>query len=283
MKYFGIILFSLYANYCFSQKKNDFAFLNHLLHKGNYAEMLFLTERDSSFFLPSQKDSLHFYTAWANYSLKKLEEASHSFLKVSESSVFYDQSRFFAAYNQTYLGQYSNARKILESLDTEDATKHSLKYFELSGISMLEGDKKQAENSFNKINPDIAVLNQQIQALQQIGIEKEKHRTKSAWIAGTMSGILPGSGKIYAGRTGEGIASMIATTGFGLIAWENYHKNGIKNFKTLLFGGIFVASYVSNIYGSVLSVKVSEQDYANALHNQILLQLHIPLRNFFEE
>jgi alpha-amylase/alpha-mannosidase (GH57 family) len=97
-----------------------------------------------------------------------------------------------------------------------------------------------------------------------------------------MSGIIPGSGKIYAGRTGEGIASMIATTGFGLIAWENYQKLGYKNLKTLFFGSIFLASYVSNIYGSVISVKIEENNFTNVTQNQVLFQLHIPLRNFFD-
>jgi hypothetical protein len=54
---------------------------------------------------------------------------------------------------------------------------------------------------------------------------------------------------------------MIATTGFGLITWESYRKLGIGNVKTILFGSIFAASYVSNIYGSVISVKIIENEY----------------------
>jgi hypothetical protein len=97
-----------------------------------------------------------------------------------------------------------------------------------------------------------------------------------------MSAIIPGSGKLYAGKTGEGIATMIATTGLGLITWENLRKLGFNHAKTIVFGTFFAATYISNIYGSVISVKIIENEYQDVIHNQILFQLHIPLRNFFE-
>ena len=128
---------------------------------------------------------------------------------------------------------------------------------------------------------DMATIKQQVVALSQISKEHESHHSKSPIWAGVMSCIIPGSGKIYAGKMGEGIASMIATTGFGLITWENYRKLGVGHPKTIFFVSIFAANYVSNIYGSVISVKIIENEYKDATHNQILFQLHIPLRNFF--
>jgi TM2 domain-containing membrane protein YozV len=119
-------------------------------------------------------------------------------------------------------------------------------------------------------------------ALENIYDNHKSHRPKSPVLAGIMSGIIPGSGKIYAGKTGAGIASFIGTAGFGFIAWENYRKLGISHAKTIIFGSIFAFNYVSNIYGSVISVKLIENEYKNAVHNQILFQLHVPLRNFFE-
>lgn len=266
----------------FSQSKSELLFIEHLINKGYYKETIFLLDRDSLKFNKLQLDSVYYYKGWANYSLKNLEQSTQSFLKVNAESSFYAKSRLFAGYNQTYLGKYTDARETFAQLKFDDEMKQALVVFELSGIDMLEGKWVKAKAHLRQINPDIAFLNQQIMALQQIGKEIETHKKKSALLAGAMSGIIPGAGKIYAGKTGEGIASMIATTGFGLITWENYRKLGIGNLKTLFFGGIFLASYVSNIYGSVISVKITEQNYADTTHNQILFQLHIPLRNFFE-
>lgn len=277
------IVFSIFAFLpAFSQSKSELPFIEHLINKGHYKETIFLLNRDSLKFDKLQLDSVYYYKGWANYSLKNLEQSAQSFLKVTERSPFYPKSGFFAAYNLAYLGRYSEARETLARLTFDDELKRSLVFLELGGIDMLEGKLEEGRARLETIKPDIAILNQQVTALQQIGKASKTHRKKSALIAGVMSGIIPGSGKIYAGKTGEGIASMIATTGFGFVAWENYRKLGIDNLKTLFFGGIFAASYVSNIYGSVISVKVTEQNYTDAIHNQILFQLHIPLRNFFE-
>lgn len=282
MKYIWFIVFILTGLRGLAQDKTELLFIEHLLNKGNYKEVIFLTGRDSLKFSQVQQDSVNFYKGWAQYSLKELDLSTSSFLKVGKGSPFYSKSQFFAGYNQIYLGKYAEARKIFGEMTFNEDPKQSLANFELSGIEMLEGNWAKADEQLRQIDRKIAFLNQHISALQQIGKEKETHRKKSPFLAGVMSGIVPGSGKIYAGRTGEGIASMIATTGFGLVAWENYRKLGIENLKTIFFGGVFLASYASTIYGSVVSVKITEHNYHDARHNQILLQLHIPLRNFFE-
>jgi hypothetical protein len=97
-----------------------------------------------------------------------------------------------------------------------------------------------------------------------------------------MSAILPGSGKFYVGKKGQAISTFVGTVGLGLITWENYRKLGLANVKTIFFGSVFAANYVSNIYGSAVAAKVEENDYQNVMQNQILFNLHIPLRNIFE-
>lgn len=281
MRLFAIIILLLTVFFGFSQSKSELQFVEHLLNKGNYKECIFLL-RDTSKFSKIQLDSVNYLKGWADYSLKNLEESTQSFLKVSPDSPFYNKSKFFAGYNQAFLGKYSDARKIFEQLSFADKQKTSLIMFETGGINMLEGEWEKAKQRLEKVGTENAFLSQQLAVLQQIIIDHETHRPKSAFLAGIMSGIIPGSGKIYTGRTGEGIASMIATTGFGLITWENYRKLGARNLKTLFFGGIFLASYVSNIYGSVISVRITEQNYTDVQRNQILFQLHIPLRNFFD-
>jgi len=282
MKLIWIVVSIFVSFFGFSQNKSELPFVEHLINQGYYKEAIFLLDRDSLKFKKLQLDSVYYFKGWANYSLKNLEKSTQSLLKVSIESPFYAKAGFFAGYNRTYLGKYTEARETFGQLKFDDEQKRALVYFEIGGIDMLEGKLEEGRSRLEAINPDIALLNQQVVALLQIGKTIKTHRKKSALMAAVMSGIIPGSGKIYAGKTGEGIASMIATTGFGFVARENYRKLGIDNLKTLFFSGIFIASYVSNIYGSVISVKVTEQNYRDAIHNQILFQLHIPLRNFFE-
>lgn len=282
MKYFCLLSLLLMVCMGFAQTKSELPFIEHLINKGHYNEVIHLIDKDSLSQEQGPRDSLNYFKGWAHYSLKNLEQSTTSFLKVGKNSPFYLKSSFFAGYNQIFLENYTEATKIISQLYIQDEPNLSLMNFELSGISMLQGNWPKAKEQLMAVNPNIATLHQQVVALEQILQEQETHRSKSPLLAGLMSGIIPGSGKIYAGKTGEGIASMIATTGFGLMAWENHRKLGIDNLKTIFFGGLFAASYFSGIYGSVISVKIIENEYKDVKHNQILFQLHIPLRNFFE-
>jgi len=282
MRYFGFLLFIFIFQTVAGQVQNELPFIRHLVNKGYYIEAVFLIDNNTFNYQLNQQDSLNYYHGWAHYSMKNLEQSTGSFLKVQRQSPFYYKSHFFAGYNQLFLENYSTAHEIFGNMNIQKEPHLSLLNFELSGMEMLRGNWQQGKNQLELVNRENAVLSQQVLALEKIYDEHESHLPKSPALAGIMSGIIPGSGKIYAGKTGAGIASFIGTVGFGFIAWENYNKLGIDHAKTIIFGSIFAFSYVSNIYGSVISVKIIENEYKNAVHNQILFQLHVPLRNFFE-
>ena len=282
MKFRGLIIIFFIFQTVSGQVKNEIPFIRHLVNRGYYKEAIFLIERNTFNYRQTQQDSLNYYQGWAHYSLKNLDQSTRSFLKVRKESPFYHKSHFFAGYNQLFLQNYQDAQMIFTKMEIQKEPRLSLLNFELSGMEMLRGNWQQGKEQLQLVNRKNAVLNQQVIALEKIYDEHETHKPKSPVLAGIMSGIIPGSGKIYAGKTGAGIASFIGTVGFGFIAWENYRKLGIGHAKTIIFGSIFAFNYVSNIYGSVLSVKIIENEYKNAVRNQILFQLHVPLRNFFE-
>lgn len=282
MRYVALFLLTIAGLPLFAQNNGQVPFIRHLVNGGYYKEAIFLMEKDKAVYSAPQQDSLNYYSGWAHYSLKNLQESTASFLKVNPQSPFYKKSFFFAGYNQTYLGNYDEAQHIIGQMNIENEPELSLYNFELGGIEMLKGNWQEGKQYLELVPAENAVLSQQVFALNEIWKEHEQHREKSPFVAGLMSAIIPGSGKIYAGKTGAGIASMIGNIGFGLITWENYRKSGIADAKTIIFGSIFAVNYVSNIYGSVVSVKVTKQEHEDAIHNQILFQLHIPLRNFFD-
>lgn len=281
MRYICLVIFLFLLNSVRAQNNSPLRFIEHLNNKGSYKEIIYLISKDSLALNKHQKDSLSFYCGWAHYSLKNLSQSTACLLKVGPDSPFYLKARFFAGYNQLFLGKYNESNEIFSQINAVDDQQKSLLDFELGGLHMLKGEWAQASEKLKKINPETATLNKQLQVLTGICKDQKSRKSKSPLLAGLMSGIVPGSGKIYAGKTGEGIAAMIGTTGFGFITWENWRKLGLNNFKTIFFGTVFAATYISNIYGSVISVKIVEHNYQHAIHNQILFQLHIPLRNFF--
>lgn len=96
-----------------------------------------------------------------------------------------------------------------------------------------------------------------------------------------MSAVVPGSGKFYAGYRGQALSSMFPTLIFAASAAEAYHRAGPKSFQFIAAASIFSIFYVGNIWGSVLSVKTFYEIRNNEIRNNIMLDLHIPLRRIF--
>lgn len=104
-----------------------------------------------------------------------------------------------------------------------------------------------------------------------------QHKHKSPVLAGLMSTVVPGTGKIYTGRWKDGLFSMLL---FGTSAWQAYRlvsKNGVDNFGSLFFGGMAIGFYTGNVYGSVKSAK----DYNDALDKQFRERTDLMVDQYF--
>ena len=100
----------------------------------------------------------------------------------------------------------------------EKLMNQKMKLEAMKARAAIAKSKANAKSQLDSLNRNIALINQQIAILNKICDEQVKYRPKSPVLAGIMSGIIPGSGKIYAGKTGEGIASIITNAGLGLIS-----------------------------------------------------------------
>ncbi len=78
---------------------------------------------------------------------------------------------------------------------------------------------------------------------------------KSPWIAGTLSALVPGLGKVYTKDYGDAAMSLLFV---GLNAWQAYRgfrKEGIKSVHGWVFAGIGATFYLGNIWGSAKAAK----------------------------
>lgn len=279
-----IIFCILTASVSFAQTPSDcdLKFVDHLVRSGNFKEALHLLDSTDCHLFQSN-DSANYFRGWSLYSLQRLQLSSEYLLKISESSGFYTKSRFFAAYNFTHMGNFDKALNTLSSVSGSFPMYQSLNSFEKSGIYLLMGDTARYKESHNQGNRNLYELSKSYDNVKKIANDLLYHKKKSPFLAGIMSGVIPGSGKFYSGRKGEAISAFIATTGLGFVTFENHRKNGWNNFATIAFGTAFALSYVTNIYGAVLSARIVEIEYQNNVKNSILFNLHIPLRNTFDK
>lgn len=77
---------------------------------------------------------------------------------------------------------------------------------------------------------------------------------KSDVVAGILSAIVPGAGKIYTEEYSDGITAFILTGLFSYLAYDNFKHN--HNFRAYLFSGLAAGFYLGNIYGSVASAQI---------------------------
>ncbi|MCF8231296.1 MAG: hypothetical protein K9J27_03825 [Bacteroidales bacterium] len=266
----------------FGQKSPDAGFIEHLMNREYHKEVVhLLDEAEYKNASPRLQDSLNYMKGWSLYSLKELKRSAHALKLVSSPSPFYHKSRFFAAYNHAHLTNYKKALETLENIKTTDDNLQNLKHFEKSGIALLQRDYKAFDQQFDQVDTSYYPIAKASGNMERYAQKLKAHNKKSPWVAGMMSALVPGSGKIYAGKTGQGISSFLTVGGMGFVTWENYRKNGWKDFKTLFFATVFSAFYAGNIHGTVMTVKITENEFQKEYDNKILFHLHIPLRNVF--
>jgi len=91
--------------------------------------------------------------------------------------------------------------------------------------------------------------------LIQFSLEGLSAPQRSPVLGGVMSAVVPGSGKIYAGRWMDGVQafSMIAAPAYN--AWYHFTKTGTKSVRAWIWAGVATWFYFSDIYGSVKAVR----------------------------
>jgi hypothetical protein len=265
--------------------KTDIALAKWLVGSGQYGLMLDLSARyQTNTCCSATVDSLHFYTGWAAYNLKKLDFSTQELLLVSANSPFYRQSQFFSGYNYLYNKQLDSAKCIFNNLyKSNDSLIKSLVEFEYAGMYLLKRDTFQYSCWRSKLDDANYYYHSDLVEFDNVFYRYSKFNQKSVWLAGLMSAIVPGSGKIYAGRLGEGLSALATNGILAAIVLENYSKNGLNDYKTIIYGSLFSIFYIGNIYGSMVSVKVYRNEFYQMHENAVLLHLQLPLRNFFNQ
>jgi len=271
------------SNYLKVDEKLDLTFVDFLINNQEHDDaLLILKERlkIGSYHI-DQFDSINYYIAWAYYNLKALDSSIVYFEKINAQSPFYIKSKFYENFEHLYLKQYALADSKLLALEVADSTLVELKRFQQAATALMQRDFLKFNdvassfkyNNFSSANEQGELFKRKDEIL--------KNRRKSPLLAGLMSAVIPGSGKFYAGYRGQAISAMVPTFIFTAAAAESYFRAGPKSAQFITAASLFGIFYVGNIWGSVLSVKTFYELRNDEIHNNVMLDLHIPLRRIF--
>ena len=200
-------------------------FVNYLIGKQEYKDAAFLLEQESSK-LPAGSsvlsDTVFHLLGWSYYSQKELLQSRNAFEKVSPKSASYLKCRMFSAYNSAFLGDTAHAARILDGLSGQESWEIELIHFQKAGLNLLKRDLPAYQQDVTFFTYRFFPLVAEEQRFGQMADVLRTRKDKSMVLAALYSSLLPGSGKVYAGKTGEGVSSFLILTVLGLITWENY-------------------------------------------------------------
>ncbi len=256
---------------------NDYQFLLHLESISAYDEGVFWLEQKE--LVLGRTDTTAFHLGMFEYFRKNRASSIRFFEDVTRSNLnFWNISRFYSGLQYAYLGDYAKANQVLMQTDSLSELHAELRKLSLAGLSLLDHNFERFESFQTSFDPNYYQLVDHQQALLDTYHVMRDRKAKSPVIAGVLSAIIPGGGKFYLGKIGQGTMSLMTSTIFALQAYEGYRKDGPKSASFIVFGSIFSIFYVANIWGSVVAVKVENVNFNKTNHDAILLHMHIPIR-----
>lgn len=264
-----------------SQTRYELDFILYLIGREDYEESVFLLERLN---LSEQHlvDSINYLTGWVFYRQKKLDLSTRKLLLVSKESPVFYKSRFFGAYNLAYMGNRQEAVNILNHTAVEPGSlTEAMQNFQLAGLHLLERDHSAYEKHAAGFTGGYHVMAHQETRLSDHYQVINQHRRASPFVAGLCSAVIPGLGRIYAGKTAEGIVSFLYMAAFGLTTFDFYRGAGIKSPLFIISASVSAVFYAGNILGSAAAARRTNNEFRHEMDQRILFDLHIPLRNAF--
>ena len=182
-----------------------------------FLEMLLQTQPNSN---------LARYELGATYFLMEQYDESVRFLKESQD-LFHE-------------GEYRWKSQILIGMNTlmqkrwESAIQH-FDQFDVSGLPETAGHR--------------------VSIYKRHAEDGRKLPSKSPLLAGFLSTVLPGSGRVYVGRSNDALLTVFLLGVLGWAAYDGFSENGVSSRKGWTFGTIGGIFYLGNVYGSVVAAQ----------------------------
>jgi len=158
----------------------------------------------------------------------------------------------------------------LQSTDEETRTRQEL-LCTANYLRLRQWEKAQAQ--LQDIPAGDTPLLKEAQSLRKLAQEGKRAHGKSPLLAAIMSAVLPGSGKVYAGRAIDGATTLLTLALTGWQAYRGFNDDGSHSVRGWLYGTMFVTFYAGNIYGSAVAVKISNETLAKKMAGKVRLDV----------
>lgn len=91
----------------------------------------------------------------------------------------------------------------------------------------------------------------------------------SPWLAGTLSALVPGAGRLYLGHWQDGLVSLAMVGAPAYFAWDGFHSDGVDSVRGWLLGTVAGVLYLGNVYGSAVGAEVEARRVEQAWQAEV--------------
>ena len=287
MKAFFTAGFILVVMYAFPQSQHSWAeekkFGEYLLENHFHKDCLTLfrgLHTNRSALSANQSDSTSFFIARCYEAMNK-EDSMYKYLKyIYSDGPLHNYASARASLYLAKLGNYESAKSEVMSINQSADTSGTLKMFFLASIALLNHDSMEFHLQSKNMTPGSNLEEEENVLYEQATVIGSVKR-KSPALAGALSAVVPGLGKVYGGKPLQGLTTLFPLTALAVQAAEAYHKGGIRDARFILYGSLFSLFYVGNVWGSVLSVGIKKREQYNESDQKVLSAMRLALSRTF--
>ena len=271
-----LIFFILFFCILYSEIVDDtYGFAKFLYETGEY-------ERASGEFLKfgyslynnSIPDSIYYEIAKCNLAINKYDRTIYYFQKISEiDSEYYMTSIDGIAYSYQKLEQYNESinfinlqMKTVELNDIYTSKLCLIQSINFAKLSEWEKSLKEIEKSLQFKYSDYA------NNVKKIIIKGNSLKHKSPTAGLLLSSVIPGLGKVYAGKPKDAVYSFLLVSISGWQSYRGFSNDGVNSLRGWFSSALFTSFYIGNLYGSFVEVKLYNYRKENEIVNQLNIE-----------
>lgn len=231
------------TSFDFHSSENIRKFADHLFCEGDYLRAI-----EQYKFIQNQfvNDTIEFNILFAYSELGLYQESQDFFEGVNAESIFYPDAYLLFLKNELI-----TETKFINDSNIKSFNSSQMKSFsKLKTISMLYADKISITRG-KFILPFDEDEQNSVSSFYDYKVEPPY---KNPALAGILSAIVPGSGKMYVGEWGDGITALLATGLLAFLAYDNFRADHTA--RAWIFTGLGAFFYAGNIYGSIASAQI---------------------------
>jgi len=195
------------------------------------------------YFAKSGDDSITFVIGLCHQFRQRYDFAAATFRELAEndSSKLKESARLAMLYNYTNLEDWSKILRLSYQNDAE--------FYFYYLASVKTAPTTITTSFFQNVNDES--LRNQLKALEQ---DRNKIHPKSPFLAGTLSTLIPGLGKVYINRSGDALFSFGMINLFALLTYKAFQAE--LPVTGVLSGGLTLSLYLGTIYGSYVGAEL---------------------------